>query len=144
MRSTRVYEISSATPRTLAFCMVRGPSPNFATMTNAQLFRARAAELSFSDVTRECSFSLGRTRDSPRDAKIPSIGTWPGPTQTRGGCFSVCPNFNLPENVCLHLGAIVMFSVALTSHELFSCSSIPGVGLAGVCSSMCLASFLSC
>lgn len=117
MLSTTNSDISSATPSKVALGMVSSSLLKFATITYAQLFLPLGVRRQPSDVRSEGWVALGWTRAIPRVESIPSLVISAGSTQTRRGRSCSLPASNLPSIICLHLGAILKFPVALTSQH---------------------------
>src|SRR5215469_14501631 len=136
MRSTNDSEMASAIPRTVALGMVSTSFVKFATIMYAQLLGTPVSVPVGCGFTREGSRAFGLTRDSARAGRIPSIGICAGSTQTSGGKLRSFPASNFPTTTCRHLGAITVFSLALTSHILLFWSTSSVRGPAESCSSM--------
>ena len=103
-------------------------------MLNDLLSAQSARDVAGADV-----LTLDPTRVNVRAGRTPSIAIRAGSTQTSDGGSSLPSNFNLAITTCRHLGARVMFSLALISQVLHWAVSLKMEGLAGSCSSLCRA-----
>jgi len=123
--------MASATPTTEDFGNTTSSWLKLASMTytkpRLQLFVGRAFSVTCDVICRSSERSAGcNTSDSPRAASSPSLGSWAGSTQTRGGAS--CPRGKSTRaiTICLTRGATRISRVVLTSHESESFSSISG------------------
>ena len=67
--------------------------------------------------------ALISNRVSPLAKSMPSMGTRTGSTHTKGSKLCFASVSNLPLIICRHLGSMVTFSTALTSH-VWSCGAV--------------------